>query len=57
MKNLFFYFWKTKIVTIEELFYENVYCDVDKTSCCGHGPITNEKHCPNCGRKIIRQAK
>lgn len=57
MKKLFFYFWKTKVVTIEELFFENVYCDVEKTSCCGYGPITNEKHCPNCGRKIIRQAK
>lgn len=24
------------------------------TDCCGMGPITNEKFCPECGKKIIK---
>ena len=24
------------------------------TDCCGIGPITNEKYCPECGKRIIK---
>ena len=30
------------------------FMELDTTSCCGIGPITNENYCPNCGNKIIR---
>ena len=53
MKSLFYKFHKTelKATPVAELFYI-IY---DETKCCGVGPITNEKFCPNCGRKIIRK--
>jgi hypothetical protein len=53
MKDLFFYFWKTKIATVKETMFDYAY-DVEVTRCCGYGPVTDEKYCPNCGRKIIK---
>ena len=29
--------------------------DIPVTACCGIGPITNEKYCPNCGKEIINK--
>lgn len=30
------------------------YMDCEITSCCGHGPITRENFCSECGRAIVR---
>lgn len=28
---------------------------INITACCRIGPITNEKYCPNCGSKIVKE--
>jgi hypothetical protein len=28
---------------------------IDLVECCEIGPITHEKYCPKCGKKIVRQ--
>ena len=38
----------TKLVKNDTWPFE---CNI--TNCCGVGPITNEKYCPECGKKII----
>lgn len=54
MKNIllriFFSFWKTKKIQIHEEFVGYIWV----TECCKRGPITDEKFCPYCGRKIIK---
>lgn len=42
---------KTKIIKYYDDFAGWIY----GTECCGVAPITNEKYCPNCGRKIIKK--
>lgn len=36
----------------EDIF--GVMVDVNVTSCCKTGPITDENYCPVCGSKIVR---
>lgn len=37
----------------DELFGHDITYPV--TGCCGTGPITDEKYCPECGKKIVRE--
>lgn len=41
----------TELDIVESTFYEYGY---GNTICCKYGPIVEEKYCPMCGKKIIR---
>ncbi|MFA5299340.1 MAG: hypothetical protein WC389_14210 [Lutibacter sp.] len=45
---------ETKIVEINKEWLAGIIYKVTVTECCKIGPITNEKYCPECGKKIIR---
>ena len=50
------YFFNVKVApgTTSLVKYEDNFVAPWKvTKCCKTGPITNEKYCPNCGKKII----
>ena len=43
--------WKTSIIMQDEDFVGWIKV----TKCCKIGPITSEKYCPECGKRIIKQ--
>ncbi len=44
----------TKIISVKDTLCDGIEFDIDVTECCKIGPITTEKYCSNCGKKIIR---
>jgi predicted nuclease with TOPRIM domain len=45
---------ETRIIEIDREWLAGILYKVSVTECCKIGPITNEKYCPECGKKIIR---
>lgn len=52
----------TKVIEVEDrsiFFMTSIQGPVliDVTECCKAGPISNENYCPNCGKRIVPDAR
>jgi len=46
----------TRVIEVDEEWFEGQTFKMDVVECCKIGPITNQKHCSNCGKLIIRES-
>jgi len=44
----------TRVIEVDEEWFEGQTFKMDVVECCKIGPITDQKHCSNCGKLIIR---